>query len=67
MLWGAMQLIPAKVPLSGGGVTYAWKSPLVIVMITIGAILALIFIIFEWKIAKVPILPRRFHPSWTTI
>ena len=45
------------IPVSGGGVSYAWNSPLVIAMMTVGGLLWVAFGLYEWKVAKVPILP----------
>uniref|UniRef100_L2G3S6 Efflux pump antibiotic resistance n=1 Tax=Colletotrichum fructicola (strain Nara gc5) TaxID=1213859 RepID=L2G3S6_COLFN len=47
------------IPLSGGGVTYPWSSPFVIASVTIGAVLGVLFVLFEWKLAKLPIMPLR--------
>ena len=47
------------IPLSGGGVQYPWNSPLVIAMLTVGGMTAIAFVLYEWKVAKVPIMPVR--------
>ncbi|KAF4854415.1 Efflux pump dotC [Colletotrichum siamense] len=47
------------IPLSGGGVTYPWSSPFVIASVTVGAVLGVLFVLFEWKLAKLPIMPLR--------
>ncbi|KAF9874159.1 hypothetical protein CkaCkLH20_08142 [Colletotrichum karsti] len=47
------------IPLSGGGVTYPWSSPFVIAAVTVGAVLGVLFVLFEWKLAKLPIMPLR--------
>jgi EmrB/QacA subfamily drug resistance transporter len=47
------------IPLSGGGVQYAWNSPLVIAMLTIGGCTTIAFILYEWKVAPIPIMPVR--------
>ncbi|KAH8681862.1 major facilitator superfamily domain-containing protein [Xylariales sp. PMI_506] len=47
------------IPLSGGGVSYAWNSATFIAMFTIGIVLWILFILFEWKLAKLPIMPLR--------
>lgn len=47
------------IPLSGGGVQYAWDSALVIAMLTVGACTAIAFVLYEWKIAPIPIMPVR--------
>jgi predicted MFS family arabinose efflux permease len=51
------------VPLSGAGVTYAWRSPFVISSLTIGISLAALFVLYEWKIAQLPIMPLRLYKS----
>ncbi|KAF2705445.1 major facilitator superfamily transporter [Pleomassaria siparia CBS 279.74] len=45
------------IPLSGGGVQYAWNSPIVIALLTVGACTAIAFVLYEWKIAPIPIMP----------
>ncbi|QRW09763.1 major facilitator superfamily transporter [Ceratobasidium sp. AG-Ba] len=52
---GAVVLV--LVPLSGGGVYYSWNSALVITMLTIVSALTVVFILVEWRIAELPILP----------
>ncbi|QRV95367.1 major facilitator superfamily transporter [Ceratobasidium sp. AG-Ba] len=45
------------VPLSGGGIYYSWNSAFVISMIAVGSVLAVLFILVEWRVAALPILP----------
>ncbi|QRW09746.1 major facilitator superfamily transporter [Ceratobasidium sp. AG-Ba] len=45
------------VPLSGGGTYYSWNSALVISMISVGSALAVLFVLVEWRLASLPILP----------
>ncbi|KAL1844702.1 hypothetical protein VTK73DRAFT_1997 [Phialemonium thermophilum] len=45
------------IPLSGGGITYSWSSPALIAMLTIGCVLAVAFILYEWKVPAIPITP----------
>ncbi|KAL5388924.1 hypothetical protein DPSP01_002631 [Paraphaeosphaeria sporulosa] len=47
------------IPLSGGGVQYPWDSPLVIAMLVVGGCTAVAFVLYEWKIAEIPIMPVR--------
>ncbi|PGH16034.1 hypothetical protein AJ79_02014 [Helicocarpus griseus UAMH5409] len=47
------------IPVSGGGGTYEWNSPIVISFFCVGGILAISFILVEWKLAKIPVMP--FH------
>lgn len=45
------------IPISGGGTYFQWNSPMVISMITLGGICMISFIIVEWKVAVMPMLP----------
>ncbi|KAF8609401.1 MFS general substrate transporter [Ceratobasidium sp. AG-I] len=47
------------VPISGGGSYYSWHSALVIAMLTVGSVLAMLFLLVEWRVASLPILPLR--------
>ncbi|KAL1608468.1 hypothetical protein SLS60_003410 [Paraconiothyrium brasiliense] len=47
------------IPLSGGGVQYPWNSPFVIAMLSVGGCTAIAFVLHEWKVAQVPIMPVR--------
>ncbi|KAK1635821.1 major facilitator superfamily transporter [Colletotrichum phormii] len=51
------------VPLSGGGVTYPWSSPFVVAGVVVGAVLAVLFVLYEWKLAKLPIMPLRLYQA----
>ncbi|KAF9350438.1 hypothetical protein BGX26_011387 [Mortierella sp. AD094] len=68
-LFGSLSLIIAIVlillPLNWGGSTYAWDSPLVIGLFCGGAVVLLIFLFIEWKVAKEPIIPFRMFKSRT--
>lgn len=45
------------IPISGGGIYFEWNSPMVISMITLGGICMVSFIIVEWRVAVMPMLP----------
>ncbi|CEL58270.1 putative transporter C3H1,06c OS=Schizosaccharomyces pombe (strain 972 / ATCC 24843) GN=SPAC3H1.06c PE=3 SV=1 [Rhizoctonia solani AG-1 IB] len=45
------------VPISGGGTYYSWHSALVIAMLCVGSVLAIAFLLVEWRMAALPILP----------
>ncbi|KAG8773300.1 hypothetical protein FRC12_002591 [Ceratobasidium sp. 428] len=45
------------IPLSGGGTYYSWNSALVIAMLCTGSVLAVLFILVEWRLASLPVLP----------
>ncbi|WRT69064.1 uncharacterized protein IL334_006047 [Kwoniella shivajii] len=47
------------VPISGGGSTFAWSNPTVIALLVCGGLCAVLFVLVEWKLAKLPILPLR--------
>ncbi|USP74541.1 uncharacterized protein yc1106_01815 [Curvularia clavata] len=49
------------IPLSGGGVTYAWNSAFFVACIVTGAVLGLLFVLYEWKLVKLPIMPLRLY------
>ncbi|KAF7552868.1 hypothetical protein G7Z17_g4044 [Cylindrodendrum hubeiense] len=51
------------IPLSGGGVTYSWTSAFVLSTIIIGVLLGVSFVLFEWKLAKLPIMPLRLYQA----
>jgi len=42
-----------------GGATYAWNSSTTICLIVFGVVTAIIFGLYEWKLAKYPIMPTR--------
>ncbi|KAK0491996.1 MFS general substrate transporter [Armillaria luteobubalina] len=44
-------------PLIWGGVTFPWSSPVILAPLLSGFILAFIFCIWEWKGARLPIVP----------
>lgn len=48
---------------STGGSYFAWNSPFVITLLTIGSLLLVAFVVIEWKVAKLPMMPRRFVQS----
>ncbi|KAF1931165.1 MFS general substrate transporter [Didymella exigua CBS 183.55] len=49
------------IPLSGGGVTYAWSSAFFIGATVVGVVLTILFVLYEWKIASLPIMPLRLY------
>ncbi|ODV81083.1 MFS efflux transporter [Suhomyces tanzawaensis NRRL Y-17324] len=51
------------VPISGGGSSYLWSSALVIVTFIIGGLLCIAFIIVEWKIPELPMIPLRLFKN----
>ncbi|KAI4661372.1 uncharacterized protein J4E79_005185 [Alternaria viburni] len=49
------------IPLSGGGVTYAWGSPFFIACTVTGAVLGILFVLHQWKLVALPIMPLRLY------
>jgi hypothetical protein len=47
------------IPLSGGGVSYPWSSPFFIAATATGVVLAMLFVLYEWKLVALPIMPLR--------
>lgn len=62
--WGILAessaIILILIPISGGGNYFAWESPMVIVMLVIGSCCLLGFLFIEYKIALLPMTPRKF-------
>jgi predicted MFS family arabinose efflux permease len=49
------------IPISGGGVTYSWTSAFFIATVIVSILLVVLFVLFEWKLAKLPIMPLRLY------
>ena len=47
------------IPISGGGSYFSWDSPTVIAFLAIGSFFLLLFIVIEWKVAKLPMMPSK--------
>ncbi|KHN98953.1 Major facilitator superfamily domain, general substrate transporter [Metarhizium album ARSEF 1941] len=45
------------IPISGGGAYFPWSSPLVISFLAIGTIALVAFVVIEWKVAALPMMP----------
>lgn len=48
------------IPISGGGSYFPWNSPMVISMLAIGGVFLILFVLVEWKFAKIPMMPGKF-------
>ncbi|KAH9209511.1 fungal trichothecene efflux pump [Leptodontidium sp. 2 PMI_412] len=55
------------VALQAGGYTHPWKSAYVLAQLIIGILLIIAFIIWEWKGAKLPMVPRELFQGQQTI
>ncbi|KAI9150553.1 MFS transporter M2 [Paramyrothecium foliicola] len=53
----SLGIIFLLIPISGGGAYFAWSSPMVISMLIIGALSLILFVVVEWKVAKLPVMP----------
>jgi MFS family permease len=51
------------IPLSGGGVTYAWSSSFFVGATVAGVVSTVMFYIYEWKFASLPIMPLRLYSA----
>lgn len=51
------------IPLSGGGVTYAWSSKIFVGATTTGVVFTILFVVYEWKLAHLPIMPLRLYQA----
>ncbi|KND90036.1 putative transporter C3H1.06c [Tolypocladium ophioglossoides CBS 100239] len=45
------------IPISGGGAYFPWNSPMAISMLAIGSLSLVLFVLVEWKLAKLPMMP----------
>ncbi|RAL15079.1 MFS transporter [Aspergillus homomorphus CBS 101889] len=65
--WGILAssvgIIFVLIPISGGGSYFNWDSPMVISMLTIGGCAFIAFIVIEWKVAVLPMLPVVFFKN----
>ncbi|KAH9905016.1 putative MFS transporter [Xylariomycetidae sp. FL2044] len=50
-------IILLLIPVSSGGLYYAWDSPTVISMLSVSIVAFLLFILIEWKWAPLPMIP----------
>jgi hypothetical protein len=49
-----------QIPLSQGGAAFPWDSALVISMLVVGVVLVVAFLLVEWKLAPLPVVPCKF-------
>jgi hypothetical protein len=61
MLLNIVSTLLILIPLSGGGVTYAWASPFFIACTVTGAVVGVLFVLYEWKLVVLPIMPLRLY------
>lgn len=63
VLLSTIGIISLLIPISGGGAYFPWASPMVIAMLALGSLLLLLFIVWEWKIAILPMIPMQIFRS----
>ncbi|CAH0040213.1 unnamed protein product [Clonostachys rhizophaga] len=59
--WGSFAIFVGIVflliPISGGGAYFEWKSSMVICLLVLGGISLILFVVIEWRVAKLPMMP----------
>jgi len=55
------------IPISGFRTQFDPSSPMAIEMLTLGGLLFALFLFNEWKIAKIPIIPRTYTRTVTCV
>ncbi|PYH95744.1 MFS general substrate transporter [Aspergillus ellipticus CBS 707.79] len=63
ILSSSIGIIFVLIPISGGGSYFNWDSAMVISMLTIGGCALIAFILIEWKVAVLPMLPVVFFKN----
>jgi MFS family permease len=61
MLLNIASTLLVLIPLSGGGVTYQWASPFFIACTVTGTVVGILFVLYEWKLVALPIMPLRLY------
>ncbi|KAH7038050.1 major facilitator superfamily domain-containing protein [Microdochium trichocladiopsis] len=57
VLLSSTAVIFLLIPISGGGAYFPWDSPMVISMLVIGVVALGAFVLVEWRVAKLPMMP----------
>ncbi|ORY69822.1 major facilitator superfamily domain-containing protein [Pseudomassariella vexata] len=63
VLTSSVGVILLLIPISGGGSYFSWDSPMVISMLAIGSCALVLFVLIEWKVAKLPMMPLTIFKS----
>jgi len=61
LLFGTLAIILILIPVSEGGHGMPWSSPTIIAMLSVGSVCAVLFIVAEWKWAKLPMMPLSMY------
>jgi MFS family permease len=67
VLLSSIGVIFLLIPISGGGSYFPWTSPMVISMLAIGSVSLVLFVLWEWKIAELPMMPSKTTPFLSTL
>lgn len=65
ILFATAGLLLILIPIVGGGSTYAWDSAIVIAMFTVGGLCLIAFVVIEWKIPELPMIPPQLFKNYT--
>jgi MFS family permease len=60
---GTVATIFFLVPISGAGIYFEWQSPMVISFLSIAGVAGVAFLLVEWKVAALPMMPCKFESS----
>ncbi|GAB7354796.1 hypothetical protein MBLNU459_g5189t1 [Dothideomycetes sp. NU459] len=61
LLTGTAAIILILIPVSEGGHQVPWNSPQIIAMLAVGGVCAFLFLLVEWKFAKLPMMPLSMY------
>ncbi|KAL4905933.1 hypothetical protein BDW74DRAFT_167572 [Aspergillus multicolor] len=63
ILASSLGMVFLLIPISGGGAYFAWDSTMVIAMLVLGCVSMVVFVVVEWRVASLPVLPLVFFRS----
>lgn len=63
LLTGTVAIVLLLIPVSGGGSYFPWNSPLVISSLSIAGVAIVAFVLVEWKVSKLPMVPMRMFKT----
>ncbi|OKL61541.1 hypothetical protein UA08_03180 [Talaromyces atroroseus] len=66
-VWGCLTssagIVLLLIPISGGGLYFQWDSAMVISMLVVGSCALVAFIVVEWKVARIPMMPMNIFQN----
>lgn len=63
LLTGTVAIILLLIPVSGGGSYFPWNSPFVISTLLIAGVAIVAFLLIEWKVSKLPMVPMKMFKT----